>query len=81
MLKLTFVCLAASDWHTAQGQDHSGLALSCQHGAGGVAFIACLLGWYLLLVQLLASVDFPFELPVGDLSRLVKGASQKGKGE
>jgi len=27
------------------------------------------LGWYLLFVQLLESVDFPLTLPVGDLSQ------------
>lgn len=77
MLMLTFACLAGSDWHLAQG--HTELAMSCQHGAGGVTFVACLLGWYLLAVQLLASVDFPFTLPVGDLSRVLKGASEKRK--
>jgi hypothetical protein len=38
-----------------------------------------LLGWYLVLVQLLASVDFPLNLPVGDLSRFIKGASERLK--
>lgn len=33
--------------------------------------------WYYLVVVLLASVDFPVELPVGDLSHLVPGASQR----
>ena len=26
---------------------------------------------------MLAAVDFPLELPVGDLSRMIKGASEK----
>ncbi|KJK65728.1 Mitochondrial 18 KDa protein MTP18 [Aspergillus parasiticus SU-1] len=38
-------------------------------------------GWYFLLVQMLASVDFPFTLPVGDLSRIIGGASDKGAKE
>lgn len=33
--------------------------------------------WYYLLVTLLTTVDFPLELPVGDLSHLVPGASQR----
>jgi len=33
--------------------------------------------WYLLLVQLLESVDFPITLPVGDLSGWIKGKSEK----
>lgn len=45
--------------------------------AGGLTFVICLLGWYLFFVQLLAAVDFPLNLPVGDLSRFVKGASEK----
>ena len=40
-------------------------------------FICAVLGWYLLLVLLLAAVDFPLNLPVGDLSHLIKGASEK----
>ena len=34
-------------------------------------------GWYLLLALMLPSVDFPFNLPVGDLSHLIKGASER----
>ena len=56
-----------------------------QHGAnpkllvaaGACDFIVCLLGWYLFFVQLLAAVDFPLNLPVGDLSRFIKGASER----
>jgi hypothetical protein len=33
-------------------------------------------GWYLFLVQMLVSVDFPYTLPVGDLSRRIKGRSE-----
>lgn len=47
--------------------------------AGGLTFVICLLGWYLFFVQLLAAVDFPLNLPVGDLSKYVKGASEKNK--
>ena len=42
-----------------------------------MAFAVCLLGWYLFLVQLLVAVDFPIALPVGDLSQLIKGGSEK----
>jgi len=45
--------------------------------AGALTFIICLLGWYLFFVQLLAAVDFPLNLPVGDLSQYVRGASEK----
>ena len=33
--------------------------------------------WYVLLVQLLDAVDFPITLPVGDLSKIIKGKSEK----
>jgi hypothetical protein len=33
--------------------------------------------WYLLLVQMLEAVDFPINLPVGDLSVIVPGRSIK----
>ena len=42
-----------------------------------MTFITSAMGWYLLLVLLLAAVDFPLNLPVGDLSTLIKGASEK----
>jgi len=45
--------------------------------AGALTFVISLLGWYLFFVQLLAAVDFPLNLPVGDLSRFIKGASER----
>lgn len=45
--------------------------------SGAIFFVSQLLGWYLLAAQLLLSVDFPFVLPVGDLSHLVRGASER----
>ena len=35
--------------------------------------------WYLLAVQLLEAVDFPVTLPVGDLSKIIKGKSELAK--
>jgi len=48
------------------------------HAAGALAFVVSMLGWYIFTAILLASVDFPFSLPVGDLSHIIKGASEKG---
>jgi uncharacterized protein len=46
--------------------------------AGGVfGFLTCMAGWYIFLVLMLASVDFPIQLPLGDLSTIIKGASEK----
>lgn len=70
LLVPAFGCLAAYFFgHGANAQ----LAVA----AGGLTFVICLLGWYLFFVQLLAAVDFPLNLPVGDLSRFIKGASEK----
>ena len=70
-----FGCLAGYFWNAADGV----LNTSLLEAAGGLTFVVCLLGWYLFLVQLLAAVDFPLNLPVGDLSRFIKGASEKAK--
>ncbi|KAJ2904455.1 GPR1/FUN34/YaaH-class plasma membrane protein [Zalerion maritima] len=48
-------------------------------GAGASTLVTCAMGWWILAAILLASLDFPFSLPVGDLSSVVKGASDKEK--
>ncbi|WPG99241.1 Hypothetical protein R9X50_00205200 [Acrodontium crateriforme] len=47
--------------------------------AGAMIFVTCVCGWYLLFAQLLQSVDFPLDLPVFDLSKKFKGASERKK--
>ena len=74
----TFGCFAGAFWQLALGNTSSFNTLL--NAAGGLAFVVCLLGWYLFLVQILASVDFPINFPVGDLSHLIKGASERGRG-
>ncbi len=34
---------------------------------------------WIFLAQMLASVDFPFQLPVGDISHVIKGGSDRVK--
>lgn len=75
LLVPAFGCLAGYFWRAAEGVAMPILLQT----AGGLTFVICLLGWYLFFVQLLASVDFPLNLPVGDLSRFIKGASEKAK--
>lgn len=70
-----FACLAAAFWHLANGKAEQ--ALTLQHAGAGLAYAVCCLGWYLFTVQLLAAVDFPLDLPVVDLSTLVKGGSER----
>lgn len=47
--------------------------------AGALLFACCMGGWYLLLALMLPTVDFPLELPLGDLSHLIPGKSQLKK--
>jgi len=77
LLVPAFGCLAGVYFYAALGVT----AHTLQHAAGGLTFATCLLGWYLFFVQLLASVDFPLNLPVGDLSRFIKGASERAKAQ
>jgi len=72
-----FGCLAGAYWHLAQG--NSGTAGTLLIAAGALTFIVDILGWWIFFAILLASLDFPFQLPVGDLSGVIKGASQKKK--
>ncbi|KKA25567.1 Transcriptional activator of ethanol catabolism AlcS [Rasamsonia emersonii CBS 393.64] len=70
-LTLGFCLLAGSYWQLAAL--NSTLADNLQIAGGASFFVACLAGWYLFFVQMLASVDFPYTLPVGDLSRRKTG--------
>jgi succinate-acetate transporter protein len=80
LLVPAFTLLAGVFWKIAEGTPEAlATAVKAQHAAGGLTFAVALLGWYLLFVQLLASVDFPLNLPVGDLSRFIKGANEKAK--
>ncbi|KAK3678401.1 hypothetical protein LTR78_001698 [Recurvomyces mirabilis] len=72
-----FGCLAGAFWQTALG--NVALATKLQIAAGALTFIADMLGWWIFFAILLASLDFPFQLPVGDLSHIIKGASDKKK--
>ncbi|KAK7756676.1 hypothetical protein SLS62_001117 [Diatrype stigma] len=46
-------------------------------GSGAANFVCAMSGWYLLFSILLTTVDFPIQLPVGDLSGIIKGKSEK----
>lgn len=47
--------------------------------AGSFIFITTIAGFYLVIAILLATLDFPVQFPVGDLSTLVRGASERTK--
>jgi len=76
---VAFPLLAASDWLRAQ--EIMPLAHRLQVGGGAACFIVALLGWYAFASSLLEAVDFPMALPMGDLSAVVRGASEKKKAQ
>ncbi|KAH8797940.1 hypothetical protein F5884DRAFT_687550 [Xylogone sp. PMI_703] len=85
-LVLTFCLLAGTYWQTANSianSDPSAAALAhrLQVAAGACAFVACWAGWWIFFAIMLAALDFPFQIPVGDLSTLIKGASERKKAE
>lgn len=45
--------------------------------AGAFNFALCIPIWHIFLTQILEAVDFPFRIPVGDLSSVVPGRSQR----
>ncbi|EFX04936.1 gpr1-like plasma membrane protein [Grosmannia clavigera kw1407] len=45
--------------------------------AGASAFVTSAFGWWTFFAMMLASIDFPISLPVGDLSKMIKPASSK----
>ncbi|OBT84462.1 hypothetical protein VE02_06454 [Pseudogymnoascus sp. 03VT05] len=67
--------LTAGHWQIAQG--NADLAANIDIAAGAVAFVSAIGGWYLLLSQLLEALDFPIQLPVGDLSGFIQSRSQR----
>ncbi|KAH7250612.1 hypothetical protein FSOLCH5_000217 [Fusarium solani] len=73
-----FMLLTAAFWTLAQ--DFTGKAKLAQKltiAGGACGFVTCMAGWYILIAVLLAIVDFPIQIPVGDLSTVIKGKSEK----
>ena len=71
---MTFVVLTGSYWHLALG--NAEMAQKLQVAAGAFGFLAVMAGWWIFFAQMLTSVDFPFEIPVGDISHLIKPLSE-----
>ncbi|EME38819.1 hypothetical protein DOTSEDRAFT_66810 [Dothistroma septosporum NZE10] len=76
---VTFPCLTASYFYAANGM--MTLAKTTRIAGAAFAFVASMVGWYLWFSLVLESVDFPISLPVGDLSKYIKGKSEKAKSE
>ncbi|ESZ92125.1 hypothetical protein SBOR_7504 [Sclerotinia borealis F-4128] len=83
-LLLAFALLSAVYWHTANSignADPAELALAGRLtvAAGACIFVTSMAGWWIFFAIMLAALDFPFQIPVGDLSTLIKGASERQK--
>ncbi len=70
-----FPLLTASYWYAGHGQLVK--AVNCQKAGGAFAFVGGLIGWYLFTSLVWAGVDLPISLPVGDLSQMIKGKSER----
>ncbi|CAK1358431.1 unnamed protein product [Cercospora beticola] len=64
---LGFLLLAAAFWEQALGD--ADMYDTLLQGGGGCWFVCSLCGWYLLFQQILDSVGFTLQLPVGDFSK------------
>jgi succinate-acetate transporter protein len=83
-LVLAFSLLAGAYWQNANAignGDASAAALAgrLQIAAGACTFVTSMAGWWIFFAIMLAALDFPFQIPVGDLSTMIKGASEKAK--
>ncbi|KAF4977554.1 hypothetical protein FZEAL_5925 [Fusarium zealandicum] len=79
-LMFCFWCLAAAFW--ALADDFTGNAVKAQKlttAGGAFGFVTCMAGWYIFIAVLFAIVDFPIQIPVGDLSSVIKGHSEKNR--
>ncbi|RDH31268.1 GPR1/FUN34/yaaH family-domain-containing protein [Aspergillus welwitschiae] len=76
-LTVAYNLYAAVYFTTALGQQ--ALAAKVEMAAGACNFILCIPIWYIFVAQMLESIDFPFVLPVGDLSEVVLGRNQKAQ--
>ncbi|KAG9659651.1 GPR1/FUN34/YaaH-class plasma membrane protein-like protein, partial [Aureobasidium melanogenum] len=88
-LVAAFGCLAGAYWHlalaygaaansTAQAS-HAATASRLMVAGGAITFVTDMCGWWIFFAIMLAALDFPFQLPVGDLSTFIKGASDRRK--
>ncbi|KAF9894799.1 hypothetical protein FE257_004420 [Aspergillus nanangensis] len=75
LLVITFGCFAGSFFQLALGE--AALAARLQLVGGAFNFALCFPIWHIFIAQILESVDFPITIPVGDLSSVILGRSQK----
>jgi len=71
-LTFCFSLLTATFWLLAEG--NAAVACKCLIAAGAFGFVASAGAWWILAAQILASVQFPLNLPVGDMSSIFPAA-------
>lgn len=76
-LTLGFAVLSGSYWQAAQG--NADISRKLVIATGAFFFVTCLAGWWIFFAIMLAALDFPFQIPVGDLSTMIKGLSARKK--
>ncbi|KAF2145220.1 uncharacterized protein K452DRAFT_306136 [Aplosporella prunicola CBS 121167] len=74
-LVILFTTLTGGYFYTASGDAALAHRLIVTAGASG--FVTCACGWWIFFAIMLAALDFPFQLPVGDLSTLIKSGTQR----
>lgn len=80
-----FGCLAGAYWNLALAYENAANTMAATRAAhlvvagGAFTFVTSLSGWWIFFAIMLASLDFPFNIPVGDLSHIIRGASEKQK--
>ncbi|OGE47747.1 hypothetical protein PENARI_c037G10157 [Penicillium arizonense] len=77
LLVITFGLFAGTYFQLALGNLEQ--AAKLQKTAGATNFALCIPILYIFIAQILDAVDFPITLPVGDLSTIILGKSQKAR--
>jgi len=68
---------AAAVNDAAMSASHAATAGRCVVAGGAFTFVTSMAGWWIFFAIMLAALDFPFQIPVGDLSTMIKGASER----
>jgi succinate-acetate transporter protein len=74
-LVAAFGLLTGEHFQLAVG--NTDLAASLQVAAGAALLVTSIAIWWIFFATMLEALDFPFQIPVGDLSWIIKGASSR----
>ncbi|CAI4211284.1 unnamed protein product [Parascedosporium putredinis] len=74
-LVLALSLITGAYWSLAGGYlENAAYATKLLQASGACLFVTTACGWWIFMALMLASVDFPFSLPIGDLSTRVPGS-------